>query len=146
MLPRHFQYFHCFNFKMIFDKNFMKKAAICNCKMAVLWIITEIFKKYVFCLLNLSKLKTYKTFNFCSIRNMHWWLLYGYKSKAHKLTIYKKLVAECTTLSFSVISFFQHFDWKICDTLSDIVELYKKYQNVSKQMVAFAQHLLWKSC
>ena len=25
MLPPHFRYFHCFNFKVTFDKNFLKK-------------------------------------------------------------------------------------------------------------------------
>ena len=28
MLPRHFQYFYCSNFKKTFDKNFMRKASI----------------------------------------------------------------------------------------------------------------------
>ena len=30
MLLHHFRYFHCSNFKMTFDENFMKKAAIFN--------------------------------------------------------------------------------------------------------------------
>ena len=48
------------------------------------------------------------------------------QSKIHKLTVYKKPAVEKATLSFSVFSFFQHFPWKINDTLSEIVELYNK--------------------
>ena len=68
-VPHHFRYFHCFNFQMTFDKNLMKKATIflflrdfyyvaksyilltVGSKIAVLRIITEIFKKVIFCLL-----------------------------------------------------------------------------------------------
>ena len=56
---------------------------------------------------------------------MHYWLLYGYQSKLHKLTINKKSVVENATLYFWLFLFSQYFDRKIIDTLSDMVELYK---------------------
>ena len=64
---------------------------------------------------------------------MHYWLLYGYQSKLHKLTINKKSVVENATLYFLLFLFSQYFDRKIIDTLSDMVELYKQSENLSEE-------------
>ena len=50
----------------------------------------------------------------------------------------KKTVVESAILSFSIFSFFQHFYLKIIDSLSDVVELYKKFEDLFKQMVVFS--------
>ena len=48
----------------------------------------------------------------------------SYSSKLPKLTVYENPGVESVSLSFSVFSFFQHFDWKVIDKVSDIVELH----------------------
>ena len=48
----------------------------------------------------------------------------SYGSKLPKLTVYENPGVESVSLSFSVFSFFQHFDWKVIDKVSDIVELH----------------------
>ena len=53
------------------------------------------------------------------------------------MAIYKKPADEKATLVFSVYSFFQHFDRIIINALSGMIELYKKSENLSKQMAVF---------
>ena len=53
------------------------------------------------------------------------------KIKLHELIIYKKSAIDNVTLSFWVFLFFQYFDKKIIDTLSDLV--FKQSENLSKK-------------
>ena len=53
------------------------------------------------------------------------------KIKLHELIIYKKSTIDNVTLSFWVFLFFQYFDKKIIDTLSDLV--FKQSENLSKK-------------
>ena len=89
MLPFHFRYFQCSNFKITFDKNIYEKSYHCLTsskflllslkilfsgnrwqKIVVPWMITKICKK-IFCLLSMSKLKAYEIFNFWIFWNTH---------------------------------------------------------------------------
>ena len=58
--------------------------------------------------------------------------------KVNKLVVYKKPAVKSPTLIFTVFSFFQHFDRKLIDTLSDIVELHKK-SKIYLKMVVFSK-------
>ena len=64
------------------------------------------------------------------------WIVYKKTTTVYITSYPLSLVPESD--AFLVFSFFQHFDWKAIDTLSDIVERYKKSENLSKQMLVFS--------
>ena len=55
-------------------------------------------------------------------------------TKLHELIIYKKSTVENASLSFWVLSFFQYFEQKIIDILSDTVALYKEPEGLPKKL------------
>ena len=87
ILPRHFRYFHCYNFKMTFDKDFLKKSRhfltsskflLCHKLLRsgdrgrlmitgnTFQTIPEVCKKLFFGLFTIFNLYIYEIFNFCS--------------------------------------------------------------------------------
>ena len=65
MLPLHFQYFYCSNFKMIFGKNFMRKATIFN-----FFQISNMTAKFYF-LVIFVQLSDYRKYPLNSSRNLY---------------------------------------------------------------------------
>ena len=63
----------------------------------------------------------------------------------HKLVVYKKPIVESATLSFSVISFFQHFDLTIIDTLNNMnlirVKKFLKTNRTFSQKICCISHV-----